>query len=115
MNNCLTMVGYVGQKPEVRNFATGNKLVKFSIGVKEFSSTDEEQKTLWIDVEAWNGMGDRIAAAVTKGREIAVTGRLGLNSYLKDGDDGQQVEVTKPILKLSGFHLCGRKPKKETK
>jgi hypothetical protein len=41
MNNQLNIIGYVGQNPRIVTFPdTGNKVVKFSIGVREFSSSD---------------------------------------------------------------------------
>jgi single-stranded DNA-binding protein len=54
MNNQLTVIGRVGQEPRIVSFAdTGNKVVKFSLGVTEFSSNKEDETTLWIDVDAW--------------------------------------------------------------
>jgi single-stranded DNA-binding protein len=54
MNNSITIIGHVGQKPQTVSFGdTGNKVVKFSVAVKEFSSNSDEEKTLWLDVDAW--------------------------------------------------------------
>ncbi len=109
MNNQLILVGYVGQQPQSKLFGdTGNRVVKFSIAVKEFSP-NKEDSTMWIDVDAWNGLGDRVLQIVTKGREVVVTGRLAINTFTKEVD-GVKVEVQKPVLKLSSFHLCGPKP-----
>ncbi len=53
MNNTITVVGYVGQNPHKIDFEdTGNKVVKFSVAVKEFSANTDENKTLWLDIEA---------------------------------------------------------------
>ena len=42
MNNQLTIIGRVGQDPRAVSFAeTGNKVVKFSLGVTEYSSKKE--------------------------------------------------------------------------
>lgn len=110
MNNQLTIIGRVGQDPRAVSFAdTGNKVVKFSLGVTEYSNKKEEEKTLWIDVDCWNGLGDRVMQTVTKGREVLLTGRLAINTFTKEVD-GKTVEVHKPILKLTSFHLCGPKP-----
>jgi len=112
MNNSVTLIGHVGQNPKALNFAASDKkLVKFSLAVKEFSSSDED-RTLWIDVEAWNDLGKRVLDHITKGREVAIQGRLCLTSYTKS-EEGKTVEVTKPIIKLTSFHLLGKKP--ETK
>lgn len=110
MNNTISVIGYVGQQPHSISFAdTGNKVVKFSVAVKEFSANTDENKTLWIDCDAWNGIGDRVLKSVTKGREILVHGRLALSTFSKEVN-GVKVEVTKPVIKLTSFHLCGRKP-----
>ena len=109
MNNTITIVGYVGQDPHPISFEdTGNKVVKFSVAVKEFSANTDENKTLWLDVDAWNGLGERVLKTVTKGREIVVHGRLALSTFNKQVA-GATIEVTKPVTKLTSFHLCGRK------
>lgn len=109
MNNTITIVGYVGQDPHVISFGdTGNQVVKFSVAVKDFSANTDENKTLWLDVDAWNGLGERVLKAVTKGREVVVHGRLAISTFSKEVN-GVKVEVSKPVVKLSSFHLCGRK------
>lgn len=110
MNNNIVIVGHVGQAPHCVCFGdTGNKLVKFSVAVKEFSFNSEEDKTMWIDVDAWNGLGERVLKTITKGREVVVQGRLAIAEYTKE-KDGLKVEVSKPVIKLTSFHLCGKKP-----
>ena len=111
MNNQLTLIGHVGQTPKAVSFGdTGNKVAKFSLAVKEFSN--KEESTLWIDVDAWNGLGERVIQYITKGREVALTGRLVINHYTKEVD-GVKVELQKPVMNLSSFHLCGPKPQAE--
>ena len=110
MNNAIVIVGHVGQAPTVVTFAdTGNRVVKFSVGVKEFSPNRDEPRTMWIDVDAWNGLGDRVLKTVTKGREVVVNGRLALSTFTKQVD-GTKMQMTKPVIKLTSYHLCGRKP-----
>ena len=112
--NQITVIGHVGQAPTAKLFGdTGNKVVKFSVAVREYSANKEEDKTLWIDVDAWNGLGERILSTVTKGREVALTGRLAISTYSKEVD-GVNVQMTKPVIKLTGFHLCGKKPESES-
>lgn len=114
MNNQITLVGHVGQAPNAVRFDdTGNKVVKFSIAVKLFSSNSDEAKTMWLDVDAWNGLGDRVLSTITKGREVVLAGRLGLSEYKKE-INGVQVKMTKPVINLTSFHLCGKRPESET-
>jgi single stranded DNA-binding protein len=113
MNNQVTLCGHVGNEPQATKFEdTGNQVVKFSLAVKEFSPNTDQVKTLWFDVDCWNGLAERVLETVTKGREVVISGRLSLNSYTKEVN-GVKVPMTKPIIKLTGFHLCGPKPKTE--
>lgn len=107
MNNQITIVGHVGQNPIERSVGD-DKVVKFSVAVKEFS-TNNEKKTLWIDVDAWNKVGGLVMENVTKGREVAITGRLAINQFTKE-EDGVLVKMSKPVIKLTSFHLCGARP-----
>lgn len=115
MNNSIIVVGRVGQKPAVKTFAdTGNKVVKFSVAVKEFSANTDEPRTLWLDVDAWNGLGDRVVKTITKGREVVLSGRLSVSTYVKeDEESGRRIQITKPVIKLTSFHLCGSAPRKQ--
>jgi hypothetical protein len=56
-----------------------------------------------------NGLGERVMKTITKGREVVLMGRLAINTFTREVD-GKTIEVHKPILKLSSFHLCGPKP-----
>lgn len=110
MNNSITICGHVGQNPHTVSFeGSDNKVVKFSVAVREFSNNKDEDKTLWIDVDAWNGLGDRALKTITKGREVVIQGRLAISTYTKEVN-GQKVQMTKPVIKLASFHLCGKKP-----
>lgn len=113
MFNQVSLVGRVGQAPVSTTFAdTDNKLAKFSLAVAEYSSTEDNPEPMWVDVESWNGLADRVMKTITEGREVVITGRLSISRYTKE-INGVKVEMKKPVIKLSGFHLCGRKPKAE--
>lgn len=115
MNNQITLIGRVGQAPVQTTFTdTENKLAKFSLAVADYSSKEDNPEPMWIDVESWNGLADRVIQTITEGREIAISGRLSISKYTKD-INGTKVEMRRPVVKLSGFHLCGPKPKSEPK
>lgn len=113
MNNQITLIGRVGQNPVSTTFTdTDNKLAKFSLAVADYSSKTDNPEPMWIDVESWNGLADRVMKYVTEKREVAVTGRLSISKYTKE-INGVKVEMRRPVVKLSGFHLCGKKPESE--
>lgn len=110
MNNTIVVVGHVGKNPESKIFGdSGKKIAKFSIAVKEYSPNKEEPTTLWLDVDAWENLAERVLKTITKGREVVLYGRLSTSTYTKEVD-GVKMEITKPVIKLSSFHLCGKKP-----
>lgn len=109
MQNTVILVGHVGQNPSVKVFDTGKKLAKFSIAVKEYSPNLEEPITHWFDVDAWEALAERVQKTITKGREVVLTGRLSTSTYTKE-ENGIKKEITKPVIKLTSFHLCGKKP-----
>jgi single-strand DNA-binding protein len=106
MNNNINVIGHVGQAPKTRTFASGNKVVRFSLAVKEYSNGKDEPQTMWIDVQAWNGLGEKAESLITKGRELSVQGRLAIEEYT----DSKGVEIRKPVINMTGFHLHGKKP-----
>lgn len=113
MFNQITLVGRAGGDPVLTTFTdTDNKLAKFSLAVAEYSSKEENPKPMWIDVESWNGLAERVMKTITEGREVVITGRLSISKYNKE-INGVQVEMKVPVIKLTGFHLCGAKPKAE--
>lgn len=113
MFNQITLVGRVGQAPVATTFTdTDNKLAKFSLAVAEYSSKEDNPEPMWVDVESWNGLAERVMKTITEGREVVISGRLAISKYTKEINGGK-VEMKKPVIKLSGFHLCGRKPKAE--
>lgn len=113
MNNQITLVGKVGAEPTSVTFTdSDNKLAKFSIAVAEYSSKQDNPDPMWIDVDAWGNLAERVLDYITKGREVIISGRLTIVKYNKE-INGVTVKMTKPVVKLSGFHLCGPKPKSE--
>lgn len=114
MNNTLILVGRVSIKPTVKVFADGNKLVKFAIAVKEFGADAKESAPLFVNIDARNGLGDRVMEHLTVGREVSVSGRLAINEESKTFGD-ETVKMKYPYLKLKEIHFCGAKPKVEEK
>lgn len=113
MNNQVTFIGKVGAEPTSVTFTdSDNKLAKFSIAVAEYSSKQDNPDPMWIDVDAWGNLAGRVLDYITKGREVVISGRLTIVKYDKE-INGVTVKMTKPVVKLSGFHLCGPKPKSE--
>ena len=105
----IQIIGNVGNEPELVEFESGNKKATFTVCVNDFSQKDKDgnpSKT-WFQIESWNGQTKNVTDLITKGREIAVTGKLLLQEYYSKK---LKKHITKPVVKLTEFHLCGKKP-----
>lgn len=98
MKNSVQLIGHVGQEPEIKNLEGGKKLANFSIATNEVyyrENGDKVEKTEWHRVTAWGKTADIIERFVTKGKEIAIGGKLSHRSY--DDKDGIKRYVTEVI------------------
>lgn len=84
--NVCSFTGRLTRDPESR--AVGEKtVVKFSIAVGRTYRKDGQpvEETAFIDCEAWSPLADIIQAHCGKGRQVAVSGRIKMDSWEKDG------------------------------
>jgi len=79
LRNKVQLIGRVGQDPEITNLDAGKKRAKFSIATHENYTNAKGEKvenTDWHNVVAWGKTAEIIEQFVTKGKEIAVEGKL---------------------------------------
>ncbi len=112
MTVLIQIIGNVGRNPELVSFETGAKKAVFSVAVNDYYNKDKDGKpvTTWYSVESWNGSTERVLELITQGREVMVSGKLMLQEYYSKA---QQRYVTKPLIKMADFHLCGPKPEEK--
>ncbi len=99
MKNSVQLIGHVGQEPEIKNLETGKKLANISIATNEVyykENGDKVEKTEWHRVTAWGKTAEIIEKYVTKGKEIAVEGKLTHRSY--DDKDGVKRYITEVVI-----------------
>jgi single-strand DNA-binding protein len=99
MKNSVQLIGHVGQEPEIKNLEAGKKLANISIATNEVyyrENGDKVEKTEWHRVTAWGKTAEIIEKYVTKGKEVAVEGKLTHRSY--DDKDGIKRYVTEVVV-----------------
>jgi single-strand DNA-binding protein len=103
MNNTITLIGRVAQTPVFKSFQEKDtRVAEFSLAVKDYSKKGEKDNAIFFDIKAFNANSDRVKEYVTKGREVAIHGRVMVEQYIrKDG-----TSVIKYVVILTGFHLC---------
>jgi single-strand DNA-binding protein len=106
LRNKVQLIGNVGNDPEIKIIEGGRKLAKFTIATNEIYYNDKNEKvtdTQWHNVSAWGKVAEIIESFVTKGKEIAVEGKLTHKSYDdKDGVKRYFTEVVANELLLLG-------------
>ena len=107
LRNKVQLIGRLGQDPEIINLESGKKIAKFSLATNDNYKDASGQKienVQWHNLIAWNKTADIIEKYVTKGKEIAIEGKLTSRSY--DDNEGNKRYVTEvlvnEVLMLSG-------------
>jgi single-strand DNA-binding protein len=99
MKNSVQLIGNVGQEPEIKTLETGRKLANITIATNDVyykENGDKVEKTEWHRVTAWGKTAEIIEKYVTKGKEVAVEGKLTHRSY--DDKDGNKRYVTEVVV-----------------
>ena len=99
LNNKVQLIGNLGKDPEIRDLDGGRKVAKFSLATSESYRNDDGEKitdTSWHNVVAWNGLATIAERYLSKGREVAVEGRIAYRNY--EDKDGVKKYFTEIIL-----------------
>ena len=85
IKNKVQLIGNLGQLPDIRTTETGKKLARFSIATNDTyrnSRGERVRETLWHTVIAWGKLAEIAEKYLTKGREVAVAGKLVHRDYI---------------------------------
>ena len=97
LRNKVQLIGRLGQAPEIITFENGNKLAKFSLATNDYyknAKGDKVEDTQWHSLFCWGPKADLVEKCVSKGKEIAVEGKLITRSYeTKEGEKRYRTEV----------------------
>lgn len=98
LKNRVQLIGNLGNDPEIMNLDGGKKLARFSVATNETYKNAAGEKvtdTQWHNVVAWGGKTAEIVENyLTKGKEIALEGKLVNRSYeTKEGEKKYITEV----------------------
>ena len=93
MLNHLTIMGRLVADPELRNTQSGVPVTSFRIAVeRNYANQDNERETDFFDVTAWRGTAEIVCKYFSKGRMIAIDGRLETQAWT-DRDGNNRVSV----------------------
>ncbi len=100
------MIGNLGNAPEVKTTESGKKLARFSVATNESYRNAKGEKvteTTWHNLVAWGKVAEIAEKYLTKGKEVAVEGKLINRSYTdKEGNKKYITEVEVNELLMFG-------------
>ena len=94
--NKVTLIGNVGKDPEIKTFASGNKVAQITLATSErYKDRNGEQKedTEWHSVQAFGKLADVVERFVHKGSLLYLDGKIRTRSYEADGRTVYRTEI----------------------
>lgn len=94
----ITIVGNVGQAPELRYTPTGTAAASFSVAVpqrkRDAQGNWTDAGTTWYRVNVWRDLAEHAAASLEKGTRVIVVGNIASRDWESGGKSGTAWEVT---------------------
>ena len=112
LKNKVQLIGNLGNAPEVKTTESGKKLARFSVATKETYRNAQGEKiteTTWHNLVAWGKVAEIAEKYLTKGKEVAIEGKLINRSYTdKEGTKKYITEVEVNELLMFGGEKAGK-------
>jgi single-strand DNA-binding protein len=100
--NTVILIGRLTRNPEVRYTGSGTAVAGFTLAVdRPFTNQQGERETDFIDIVCWRQLAEQVGQHLSKGRLVAVEGRLQIRSY--ETQDGQRRKVAEVVANTVRF------------
>jgi len=94
--NRIFLIGRLTRDPELRYVPSGQPVANFTLAVdRSFKNSQGERETDFIDIVAWRKSAELATQYLSKGRLVAVEGRLQVRSY--EAQDGARRKVAEVV------------------
>lgn len=104
--NRVVITGNLTKDPELRNLQSGTAVCKLRVAVnsrRKDSSGEWVDKPNYFDVTVWGAQGENCATYLSKGRPVAVDGRLDWREWEAEGGGKRQaVEIIAESVQFLG-------------
>jgi single-strand DNA-binding protein len=104
--NSVILIGNLTADPELRYTPSGTARTKFSIAVNrqyKNASGQLQEETTFVPIVTWGSQAENCANYLSKGRSVAVEGRLRIDSFENaEGERKKVVEVVASTVQFLG-------------
>ncbi len=101
--NRVILVGNLTRDPEIRYTQSGKGVTKFTLAV---NNPRNKEETTFVDIVAWDRLGETCNTYLKKGSNCLVEGRLVIRSY--DDKDGNKRKATEVVI--DNMQMLGARP-----
>ena len=91
--NRVILAGNLTRDPEIRYTQSGKAVTKFTLAV---NNPRNKEETTFVDIVAWDRLGETCNTYLKKGTNALVEGRLVIRSY--EDKDGQKRKATEVVI-----------------
>lgn len=105
--NNVQIMGNLGGTPEMKYLNNSDHVVNFSVAVNERwknRNGESQERTTWLRIVAFNGIGSACAEHLRKGDGVYVEGRLQIREF----EDKDHIERTSVEVVASKVRFLGR-------
>lgn len=103
--NSATIVGRVGQDPEIKYFETGKSKTTFSVAVNRWNAKTKSQEADWFNIQLWDKKAESAAEWIKKGSLVSIEGKIMVSKW--QAPDGEMVE--RFLINATDFTFIGSK------
>lgn len=94
--NRIFLIGRLTRDPELRYVPSGQPVANFTLAVdRPFKNSQGERDTDFVDIVAWRKSAELATQHLSKGRLVAVEGRLQIRAY--EAHDGTRRKVAEVV------------------
>lgn len=90
--NKVILIGRLTKDPDLRYTPNGAAVCNFTVACDK-RDKDGNKDADFIDCVVWNKSAENLAKYMSKGRQIAVEGRVDVSSYEKDGQRRWKTQI----------------------
>lgn len=93
--NRVELVGRLSRDPELRHTSSGTAVCQINVAVSRRATQGNEPSADFINVVVWDKQAENVARYLSKGRQVAVEGRIQTRSY--DNNEGKKTYITEVV------------------
>lgn len=100
--NRVQLIGRLGRDPESRHTNSGKQVTTFSLAVSQSwkSQGEARESTEWVNIEAWDRLGEVCQEYLRKGSLVYLEGRLKTDRYEDKGETKYFTKVVGSMMQM---------------